>query len=108
MYIPAPIFICTSFVCIHRSLIPAVLAQLLMQFQKQVSVSSIRLANATTTTADIVNARSRAVRSIDTAVNKLWFLLSLAADVGGGGKCTDVWTLHYKYMHYIISSHTLY
>nr|XP_014085546.1 multidrug resistance-associated protein 4 [Bactrocera oleae]XP_014085548.1 multidrug resistance-associated protein 4 [Bactrocera oleae]XP_036229160.1 multidrug resistance-associated protein 4 [Bactrocera oleae]XP_036229161.1 multidrug resistance-associated protein 4 [Bactrocera oleae] len=73
-----------------KSLIPAVLAQLLMQFQKQVSVSSIRLANATTTTADIVNARSRAVRSIDTAVNKLWFLLSLAADVGGGASSNTV------------------
>ncbi|XP_054082256.1 ATP-binding cassette sub-family C member 4 [Zeugodacus cucurbitae] len=65
-----------------KSLIPAVLAQLLMQFQKQVSPPSDRLANATTITDNIVNATSRAVRSIDSAMKSM-SLSSLVADVGG-------------------------
>lgn len=87
------------------------LAQLLLQFQKQVSLSSIRLTNGTTTTADIVNATNRAARSIDSAVKNM-SLLPLGADVsnvaagnGVGGKRTDVWTS--DCIHYIIRSQTL-
>ncbi|XP_049304937.1 ATP-binding cassette sub-family C member 4 isoform X3 [Bactrocera dorsalis] len=63
-----------------KSLIPAVLAQLLMQFQKQVSLSSNRSANITTTATEIVNATSRAIRSIDAAVKNMSLL---SADAGG-------------------------
>ncbi|XP_004519652.1 multidrug resistance-associated protein 4 [Ceratitis capitata] len=66
-----------------KSLIPAVLAQLLMQFQKQVAPASIRMSDVNTTD-ELVNATKRAVRSIDSAMKSM-SLLSLAADVGGAG-----------------------
>lgn len=65
-----------------KSLIPAVLAQLLMQFQKSVRPTSIRMTNATAADA-IVNATSRAARSID-SVMKNMSLLSLVTDIGMG------------------------
>ncbi|XP_049304933.1 ATP-binding cassette sub-family C member 4 isoform X1 [Bactrocera dorsalis] len=69
-----------------KSLIPAVLAQLLMQFQKQVSLSSNRSANTTTTATDIVNATSRAIRSIDAAVKNMSLL---SADVGNAERASS-------------------
>ncbi|XP_036325235.1 multidrug resistance-associated protein 4-like [Rhagoletis pomonella] len=78
---------------IIKSLIPAVLAQLLMQFQKQNAPTSVRMTNVTTGTEDVIaNATSRTVRSIEAATMKNMSLLSLVTDIGvgagsGGGKC---------------------
>ncbi|XP_036327746.1 multidrug resistance-associated protein 4-like isoform X1 [Rhagoletis pomonella] len=70
---------------IIKSLIPAVLAQLLMQFQKQNAPTSVRMTNVTTGTEDVIaNATSRTVRSIEAAAMKNMSLLSLVTDIGVG------------------------
>ncbi|XP_050316874.1 ATP-binding cassette sub-family C member 4 [Bactrocera neohumeralis] len=73
-----------------KSLIPAVLAQLLMQFQKQVSLSSNRSANTTTTATEIVNATSRAIRSIDASVKNISLLSADVAAGNAGGASSNI------------------
>ncbi|XP_017485264.1 PREDICTED: multidrug resistance-associated protein 4-like [Rhagoletis zephyria] len=69
---------------IIASLIPAVLAQLLIQFQKQNASTSILTPNGTTDTEDVIaNATSRAAPSIESAaIKNTTSLLTLVTDIG--------------------------